>query len=211
MGDGGEARELKKLTEPLRGGDICCGTFAEEAAHKSKKPEFVRCAPSLIRIAAEAFGLPAGHEVAGTRYAARLDEQLSVGTNGLKSVMLDYERLSRKQAEQQRPKRRAGDVNYIGVSNELPEFKETRLANRSEWIGSVVVVACGSLRGQSNFELGRAVRIAEFGEPARKGKNNGFDAADAGREKMRIEEKLHSGIFRRDSEEASLTPVPAAE
>ncbi len=128
-----------------------------------------------------------GHEVAGARRAGRLYEKLAVGTNGLKAVMLDYERFSRQKAKEERRERRPGDVNDICFSNELPELDEARLANRLKWICAVVEIPRWSLRHQRDFELPRPVRIVESSEAACEGENDRFDAADAWCKKMRIE------------------------
>jgi hypothetical protein len=131
--------------------------------------------------------MAAGHEVAGARHTGRLNEKLAVGANRLKTVMFDDKGFPPQEAKDERRERRAGNVNDIGFSKELPEWKEAWLANHAEWICAVVEIPRRSLRHQRNFELPRAVRIAESGESASEGENDRFDPANAWRKKMRIE------------------------
>jgi hypothetical protein len=106
--------------------------------------------------------------------------------------MLHNEGLACQQAKDKGRQRRAGDVNDIGFSNELPELDEAWLANRAEWIYAVVVIPRWSSRHQRNFELQRPVRIAESGKAACERKNNGLDTANTRREEVRINQELHS-------------------
>ena len=103
--------------EPLCGRDVGCGTSAKEAANVSKNPKFERCEPSLPRIAPETFRLIAGHEMTGARHARGLDQKLTIGANGLKSVVFDDEGLARRKAKDEGCQRRASDVNNIGIPN----------------------------------------------------------------------------------------------
>jgi hypothetical protein len=154
--------------------------------------------------------MAAGHEVAGAGHAGRLDEKLAVGANGLKAVMLDNERLSRHEAQNERRERRASGMDDVRLTNELPDLNEAWMANRKEWICAVVEIPGRSLRDKGNFELRRTVRIAESSEAAGKRKNDGLDATNAWCKKMRIEQELHSETLRGVSVGASLTLLPAA-
>lgn len=80
----------------------------------------------------------------------------------------------------------------IAGANEPPELKETRPADDAEWKRAVVVIFRRFLRHQGDFKFARAVRIAQFGEPAGERKNNGLDTTDTRGEKVRIDEQLHA-------------------
>jgi hypothetical protein len=83
-------------------------------------------------------------------------------------------------------------VEDIAGANESPEFREARLANDAEWKRAVVVITSRVLRHQGDFELGRTVRIAQFGKPAGQGKNDSLDTADARGKEVRIDQQLHA-------------------
>ena len=136
-----------------------------------------------------------GHEVAGTGRACGLDEKLAVGTNRLKAVVLDDQRLAPEQCEIQGRDRRPGKMDNVGVSNELQEMQKSRFANYAKWLRTIFKASSGSLRGERDFELRRAVRIAKGGQASGKRKHNGLDAADAGRKEVGIDEQLHSRNF----------------
>src|SRR5882724_10482587 len=141
MRDCSGLRKMQLAAEPSRGSDIGGNAFAKKAAHVSKDPKLKRGEPSLLRIAPETFRLASGHEVAGTGHTGWFKEQLAVGANRLKSVMLDDARLSRQQAQNKGCDRRTGNVHDVTRANELPELKETGCADRSKCICTVVVVS----------------------------------------------------------------------
>jgi hypothetical protein len=97
----------------------------------------------------------ARHEVAGARHARGLDQKLTIGANGLKSVVFDDEGLARRKAKDEGCHRRASDVDNIGIPNQVPELNEARLPDRAEWKRSVVVIPRRSLRDEGDFELRR--------------------------------------------------------
>jgi hypothetical protein len=97
----------------------------------------------------------AGHEVTGARHARGLDQKLTIGANGLKSVVFDDEGLARRKAKDEGCQRRASHVDNIGISNQVPELNEARLSNRPEWKCRVVVIPRRGLRDEGDFELRR--------------------------------------------------------
>src|SRR5260370_841588 len=121
-----------------------------------------------------------------------LVKQETVRARSLVSVVLDDQRFAREPRDYERSKRRPGNVHHIGFSDEAPELRKAWQAHDAKRMHTVIVVPGRSLRGQRNFKLRGAVRITEFREASRKRKHDGLNAADTGREKMRINEQLHS-------------------
>ena len=88
-------------------------------------------------------------------------------------------------------------MNDVTLANELPELEEARLADHTERKGAVVVIPCGGLRNKSDRKLRRALRIPQFRHPLCKKKSGRFDATDAGREKMAInQQRQRLGFWR---------------
>ena len=115
-------------------------------------------------IAAETCSVVTGHEVR----ALRLDEELAVGANRLKSVMFDDHEFPNQEAKNERCQCRTGDMDEIRFSNQAPELKEAGLADRHEWECTVIITSCRSVCDKRDFELWRAARIAEIGEASGK-------------------------------------------
>ena len=122
-------------------------------------------------------------------------KQQTVRARGLIPVVLDDDRLSRQARQEERGKGGTGGMNQVRCSNELPELKNAGLADYAERKFAVVVISRGSLRRQGGFELGRTFCIAQLREPAGKRKNNGFNATDAGGEKVGIDQEFHDKFF----------------
>ena len=78
---------------------------------------------------------------------------MAIGANGLKSVVLDNKGLACHQAKNEGCQCRAGDVDNIGIPNQVPELNEVRLPNRPEWKCRVVIISRRSLRDEGNLEL----------------------------------------------------------
>lgn len=85
----------------------------------------------------------------------------------------------------------------IARADEAPELKQGRPADDAEWKRAVIEILCWFLCHQSDFEFAGAVRITQLGKPAGQGKNDGLDTTDAGGKKVRIDQQLHAGFFRR--------------
>ena len=109
----------------------------------------------MPRIAPETFRLMAGHEVTGARHARGLDQKLTIGANGLKSVVFDNKGPARCKAKDEGCQRRTSDVDNIGIRNQVPELNEARLPDRAEWKRSIVVISRRGLRDEGDFELRR--------------------------------------------------------
>ena len=89
---------MKLGAEPFGRGDVCGDACAKKTANEGEEPKLARGEPALGRIAAEAFGVTPSHEVARAWGASRLDKKLAVGANGLKTMVLDDDRLAREQS-----------------------------------------------------------------------------------------------------------------
>jgi len=93
VGYHGHAGKMQKAAQPLRLSDIGGGARAKEAPGEGKYPEFTGGKPALRGIAAQTFGVPAGHEMTRAWRRPALDEELTIGTNRLEAVVLDDKRL----------------------------------------------------------------------------------------------------------------------
>ena len=92
--NGRSARKMQQATKPLRRRDVGLGTGTQQTPDERKEPKLVRGNPALRRIAAKTFRVAAGHEVPGTGSACGRDQELAVGTNRLKPMVLDDDRFS---------------------------------------------------------------------------------------------------------------------
>src|SRR5260370_9081971 len=80
---------------------------------------------------------------------------------------------------------------YVLFKNGAQQTDKPRLAHHTERKGAVVVMSRRSLCHQGDFELGRAVQIAQSGEPAGERLNDRLNATDAGGKKVRINQQPH--------------------
>jgi hypothetical protein len=121
----------------------------------------------MLAVAAETFSMALRHKMTGTWRARGLDEELPVGTNRLKAVMLNDQPSAGKAAQDERNESGTSHMQDIGLSNEPPKLKEARLTDYRKGKFTIVRASSRSLCDQGDFEFSRAVRAAAFGKAAR--------------------------------------------
>ena len=191
MGNGLRARQLQEIHEPLHRGDIGCGVLAEKAAQEGEQPELGAGQRALCGIAAETLGVASGHKVAWTGLLRGFEKKLAVGADGLKAVMLENDGLAREETEKERRECGPGEMDDIGGAEQTPELEKVGAANDRKRERAVVVIPCRGLGHQSYGKFGVSRRRAAMRQAAGEGEDDGLNAANARREKMRIDEQLH--------------------
>jgi hypothetical protein len=141
----------------------------------------------LTSIAAQAFPVPSRHEVARARSAGGLDEKLAVRANRLKPVMLDDHGFPRKQSKESRRQSRSRNVNGVGLADQIPQLNQRWPPHDTKRKQTIVKLARGGLRSQTNLEFRIAAGFAKPSEAPSQRQNDGLDSADARRKKMRVD------------------------
>lgn len=192
VGNGNYSRELNKPAKPGGRDDVMSNATANEAADKRQHPELQGSDPALTGIAAQAYGVMAGHEVARTRSTGGFEHQLPIGTNGLETVMFDNYFLAREQTKNHGDKRRTSDVNNVGAANETEQLEEARIADDCKGQRAIIELFRRSWCDQGDCKFGSTTGIAEAGEPTSQRLHQGLQAADAGREGVAVKEQLQT-------------------
>src|SRR5271169_193618 len=139
--------------------------------------------------------MPARHKMTRTRNSGRFDEKLAGRANRLKTVMLYDDGLPRKQPEKKRRQCWARHMNDIGITDQIPQVNEIRLANNTKREQRIVKFVSRSLRRKGDLEFQIAAWRAQPDESASQRQNKCFDAAYTRRKEMRIDKQLHSRSF----------------
>jgi hypothetical protein len=197
--DGYDSRKLYKVFQALRGHNVGSHALAEKAADKREAPELKGGEPALRGVATPAFRVMSGHEMPGTRISGGFDEQLTVGTDGLKAMMFNHNGFACQSPKNKRQESWSRNVKEVAVSNELPKLSRAGLANHAKRKRRVVIDSCGSLRDDRNGKMARTATGSKVAETLGKRKNDTFDASDTWGKKMRIEQQFAYVIGHADS------------
>ena len=176
------ARQFHELTQPLSGHDVYRRAPGQEPACEREQPKFEAVERTLAGIAAQAFEVPARDEMAGAGRLRRLVEELAVRADSLEPVVLDNDRFAREPGQNKGPERRASNMHEVRIADQSKQGKRTRLANNGKRKIFVAETAGRRLRHQRHIEFPLVRNRPAFRKPARQGFDDGFHAADAGRE-----------------------------
>ena len=86
-------------------------------------------------------------------------------------------------------------MDYVRFANGAPQAEETGLAQDPKRVGGISDFARCFLRHDGHIEFQGTVRLTALGKSKSQGKNNGLNAADAGGEKVGIDQKFHVKFF----------------